>query len=53
MATPLVRDHFPPGLRTAMVRLHHDRDWFLDVMENLPRAGENRLDYGATRTVSA
>ena len=35
---PLVRDHFPPGLRTAMVRLHHDREWFLHVMENLPRA---------------
>ncbi|CAM5514345.1 aminoglycoside phosphotransferase [Streptomyces aurantiogriseus] len=35
---PLVRDHFPPGLRTAMVRLHHDREWFLQVMEGLPRA---------------
>lgn len=35
---PLVRDHFPDGLRHAMVRLHHDREWFLDVMESLPRA---------------
>ncbi|MCF4141012.1 hypothetical protein L1856_35615 [Streptomyces sp. Tue 6430] len=35
---PLVRDHFPPGLRDAMVRLHHDREWFLQVMEKLPRA---------------
>ncbi|MEU8653443.1 aminoglycoside phosphotransferase [Streptomyces sp. NPDC048737] len=35
---PLVRDHFPPGLRGAMVRLHHDREWFLQVMEKLPRA---------------
>ncbi|KOU61971.1 aminoglycoside phosphotransferase [Streptomyces sp. MMG1533] len=35
---PLVRDHFPESLRHEMVRLHHDRDWFLDVMESLPRA---------------
>ncbi|GGL82158.1 hypothetical protein GCM10010129_27420 [Streptomyces fumigatiscleroticus] len=35
---PLVRDHFPSGLRRDMVRLHHDREWFLDVMEALPRA---------------
>ncbi|MFJ8106320.1 aminoglycoside phosphotransferase [Streptomyces sp. NPDC096132] len=35
---PLVRDHFPPGLRAGMVRLHHDREWFFDVMERLPRA---------------
>jgi hypothetical protein len=35
---PLVRDHFPAGLRREMVRLHHDRTWFLDVMEALPRA---------------
>ncbi|MFD3613742.1 aminoglycoside phosphotransferase [Streptomyces sp. NPDC058676] len=35
---PLVRDHFPEGLRRDMVRLHHDREWFLDVMESLPRA---------------
>ncbi|MFF8972888.1 aminoglycoside phosphotransferase [Streptomyces sp. NPDC014995] len=35
---PLVRDHFPSGLRTAMVRLHRDREWFLQVMEGLPRA---------------
>jgi len=34
---PLVRDHFPAGLRHEMVRLHHDREWFLDVMEALPR----------------
>ncbi|CAL9409294.1 hypothetical protein SUDANB105_01615 [Streptomyces sp. enrichment culture] len=36
-AQPLVRDHFPPGLRTAMVRLRHDREWFLHIMESLPR----------------
>ncbi|MFI0509953.1 aminoglycoside phosphotransferase [Streptomyces sp. WSLK1-5] len=35
---PLVRDHFPAGLRRDMVRLHHDREWFLQVMESLPRA---------------
>ncbi|MFJ5995311.1 aminoglycoside phosphotransferase [Streptomyces sp. NPDC092370] len=35
---PLVRRHFPPGLREDMVRLHHDREWFLTVMESLPRA---------------
>ncbi|MEU6347848.1 aminoglycoside phosphotransferase [Streptomyces sp. NPDC047072] len=35
---PLVRDHFPAGLRQDMVRLRHDREWFLDVMESLPRA---------------
>ncbi|MER7476121.1 aminoglycoside phosphotransferase [Streptomyces sp. NPDC126510] len=35
---PLVRLHFPPGLREDMVRLHHDREWFLTVMESLPRA---------------
>ncbi|MDO0937545.1 aminoglycoside phosphotransferase [Streptomyces sp. DG2A-72] len=35
---PLVRDHFPASLRHDMVRLHHDREWFLDVMESLPRA---------------
>ncbi|MET9385148.1 aminoglycoside phosphotransferase [Streptomyces sp. NPDC002928] len=34
---PLVRDHFPPDLRRDMVRLHHDRAWFLQVMEALPR----------------
>lgn len=34
---PLVRDHFPAGLRHDMVRLHHDREWFLEVMEALPR----------------
>lgn len=35
---PLVRDHFPAGLRHDMVRLHHDREWFLQIMEALPRA---------------
>jgi hypothetical protein len=35
---PLVHDHFPHGLRREMVRLHHDREWFLEVMEGLPRA---------------
>jgi hypothetical protein len=35
---PLVRAHFPAGLRADMVRLHHDREWFLTVMESLPRA---------------
>ncbi|MDH6213564.1 aminoglycoside phosphotransferase [Streptomyces pseudovenezuelae] len=35
---PLIRDHFPPGLRHDMVRLHHDREWFLQIMETLPRA---------------
>ncbi|MFF6877294.1 aminoglycoside phosphotransferase [Streptomyces sp. NPDC012474] len=35
---PLIREHFPPGLREDMVRLHHDREWFLTVMESLPRA---------------
>ncbi|AMW13650.1 aminoglycoside phosphotransferase [Streptomyces qaidamensis] len=34
---PLVQRHFPPGLREDMVRLHHDREWFLTVMESLPR----------------
>ncbi|MEV7884701.1 aminoglycoside phosphotransferase [Streptomyces sp. NPDC002817] len=34
---PLVREHFPAGLRQDMVRLHHDREWFLQIMESLPR----------------
>ncbi|MDN3021727.1 aminoglycoside phosphotransferase [Streptomyces sp. S.PB5] len=34
---PLVRDHFPAGLRRDMVRLRHDREWFLQIMESLPR----------------
>ncbi|WP_151475501.1 protein kinase family protein [Streptomyces albicerus] len=34
---PLVRDHFPDGLRERMVRLHHEREWFLRTMESLPR----------------
>lgn len=41
---PLIRDHFPPGLRKDMVRLHHDREWFLHIMETLPRA-LNHLDH--------
>ncbi|MFD8231823.1 aminoglycoside phosphotransferase [Streptomyces sp. NPDC059696] len=35
---PLVRRHFPPGLREDLDRLHLDRAWFLTVMEALPRA---------------
>ncbi|MEV6293277.1 aminoglycoside phosphotransferase [Streptomyces sp. NPDC051896] len=35
---PLVRDHFPRGLREEMVRLRQDREWFLGVLEALPRA---------------
>ncbi|MFJ9902246.1 aminoglycoside phosphotransferase [Streptomyces sp. NPDC101152] len=35
---PLVRDHFPRGLRPDMVRLRHDREWFLHIMESLPRS---------------
>ncbi|MFF7896147.1 aminoglycoside phosphotransferase [Streptomyces sp. NPDC007907] len=35
---PLIRRHFPPGLREDMLRLHLDREWFLTVMEALPRA---------------
>ncbi|MEV4035762.1 aminoglycoside phosphotransferase [Streptomyces umbrinus] len=34
---PLVRDHFPDGLRERMVRLHNEREWFLRTMESLPR----------------
>ncbi|MCX4561985.1 aminoglycoside phosphotransferase [Streptomyces phaeochromogenes] len=34
---PLVRDHFPDGLRERMVRLHDEREWFLRTMESLPR----------------
>lgn len=34
---PLVRDHFPDGLRERMVRLHREREWFLRTMESLPR----------------
>ncbi|MGW7237643.1 phosphotransferase [Streptomyces sp. NPDC054804] len=29
---------FPAGLRREAVRLHHDREWFLQVLEALPRA---------------
>ncbi|GAA3466028.1 hypothetical protein GCM10018965_005800 [Nonomuraea roseola] len=35
---PLVGEHFPPGLRAELVRLHRDREWFLRLMESLPRA---------------
>ncbi|MEU7898055.1 phosphotransferase [Nonomuraea sp. NPDC049152] len=35
---PLVRDHFPEGLRGELVRLHRDREWFLELTESLPRA---------------
>jgi hypothetical protein len=34
---PLVRDHFPPGLREQMLRLHRDRERFLGLVESLPR----------------
>ncbi|WP_328493215.1 aminoglycoside phosphotransferase [Streptomyces sp. NBC_00414] len=34
---PLVRDHFPAGLREQMVRLRHEREWFLRTVESLPR----------------
>ncbi|MFE2965641.1 hypothetical protein ACFXKC_18575 [Streptomyces sp. NPDC059340] len=36
---PLVRDHFPAGVREAMVRLRQDREWFLGIMESLPGCG--------------
>ncbi|GAA2308184.1 hypothetical protein GCM10010234_59990 [Streptomyces hawaiiensis] len=48
---PLVRRHFPPGLREDMVRLHHDREWFLTVMESLPRA-LSHLDQWPANVVS-
>lgn len=35
---PLVAEHFPPGLRAEAVRLHRDREWFLDLLGSLPRA---------------
>ena len=35
---PLVRDHFPPGLRAEMIRLHRDREAFLSILDRLPRA---------------
>jgi hypothetical protein len=34
---PLVRDHFPPGLREQMLRLHRERERFLGLIESLPR----------------
>jgi hypothetical protein len=48
---PLVRRHFPPGLREDMVRLRHDREWFLTVMESLPRA-LSHLDQWPANVVS-
>ena len=36
-ALPLVREHFDPALRGALVRLHRGRDRMLSVMERLPR----------------
>ncbi|MDP4510968.1 protein kinase family protein [Nonomuraea turcica] len=35
---PLIRENFPPSLRAELLRLHRDREWFLTVMESLPRA---------------
>jgi hypothetical protein len=34
---PLMREHFDPALRQALVRLHQGRDRLLTVMEHLPR----------------
>ncbi|MFE0471754.1 aminoglycoside phosphotransferase [Streptomyces sp. NPDC058947] len=48
---PLVRRHFPPGLRADLARLHHDREWFLTVMESLPRA-LSHLDHRPANVVS-
>ncbi|PZG08806.1 aminoglycoside phosphotransferase [Nonomuraea aridisoli] len=35
---PVVAEHFPPGLRGELIRLHRDREWFLTILESLPRA---------------
>ncbi|MGN9841952.1 hypothetical protein ACTMTI_27875 [Nonomuraea sp. H19] len=35
---PLISENFPPGLRGELVRLHRDREEFLEIMESLPRA---------------
>ncbi|MFE6522503.1 aminoglycoside phosphotransferase [Streptomyces sp. NPDC057794] len=48
---PLVRRHFPPGLRADMARLRHDREWFLTVMESLPRA-LSHLDHSPANAVA-
>ena len=37
-AQPLVREHFGPGLRDALVRLHERREALWRLMERLPRA---------------
>jgi thiamine kinase-like enzyme len=34
---PLIRDHFSPGLRDGLVRLHARRENLLGLMEELPR----------------
>ena len=34
---PLIRDHFPAGLRDGLVRLHGRREALLALMEGLPR----------------
>jgi hypothetical protein len=36
-AQPLIREHFPPGLRAGLVALHAGREWLLNVLEELPR----------------
>ncbi|MER5661703.1 aminoglycoside phosphotransferase, partial [Streptomyces mirabilis] len=48
---PLVRDHFPAGVREAMVRLRQDREWFLGIMETLPRVFSH-LDQWPANVVS-
>ncbi|MER5907341.1 aminoglycoside phosphotransferase [Streptomyces mirabilis] len=48
---PLVRDHFPAGVREAMVRLRQDREWFLGIMESLPRVFSH-LDQWPANVVS-
>ena len=34
---PLIAKHFPPDLREALIRLHHNRERLLTVMTRLPR----------------
>jgi hypothetical protein len=48
---PLVRDHFPAGVREAMVRLRQDREWFLGIVESLPRV-LSHLDQWPANVVS-
>ncbi|WP_329531711.1 aminoglycoside phosphotransferase [Streptomyces sp. NBC_01450] len=48
---PLVRDHFPAGVREAVVRLRQDREWFLGIMESLPRVFSH-LDQWPANVVS-